>query len=90
MITQPQSARADDDAVMPDSAVIAFLRDHCLECHNAQEAESGLDLSTFSKTEDITKAVTTWTQIATRVSERQMPPAGSKMPETEKAVSFSL
>ena len=88
MMTQTQLTMADEKVVMPDSAVIAFLRDHCLECHNAEEAESGLDLSTFSQTDDITKAVTDWTRIATRVSERQMPPAGSKMPETETRVNF--
>ncbi|MGB1708647.1 MAG: DUF1592 domain-containing protein, partial [Rubripirellula sp.] len=88
MMTQTQLTMADEKVVMPDSAVIAFLRDHCLECHNAEEAESGLDLSTFSQTDDITKAVTDWTRIAARVSERQMPPAGSKMPETETRVNF--
>ena len=88
MMTQTQLTRADEKVVMTDSAVVAFLRDHCLECHNAEEAESGLDLSTFSKTDDITKAVTDWTKIAARVSERQMPPAGSKMPETETRTNF--
>ncbi|MAI34667.1 MAG: hypothetical protein CBE00_10275 [Planctomycetaceae bacterium TMED240] len=88
MMTQTQLTMADEKVVMPDSAVIAFLRDHCLECHNAEAPESGLDLSTFSQTDDITKAVTDWTRIAARVSERQMPPAGSKMPETETRVNF--
>ena len=88
MMTQTQLTRADEKVVMTDSAVVAFLRDHCLECHNADEAESGLDLSTFSKTDDITKAVTDWTKIAARVSERQMPPTGSKMPETETRTNF--
>ena len=87
-MTQTQLTRADEKVVMTDSGVVAFLRDHCLECHNAEEAESGLDLSTFSKTDDITKAVTDWTKIAARVSERQMPPAGSKMPETETRTNF--
>jgi mono/diheme cytochrome c family protein len=88
MIPQPQSARSDEDVVMSDSAVGAFLRDHCLECHNAQEAESGLDLSAFSNAADITKAVAAWTQIATRVGDRQMPPKDSKMPEPETRARF--
>ena len=88
MITQPQSARADEDAVMSDAAVVAFLRDHCLECHNAQEAESGLDLSTFSQAADVRNSVTAWAKIAARVGERQMPPVGSSMPETETRAQF--
>jgi len=88
MIAQTQPARSDEDAALPDSAVVAFLRDHCLECHNAQEAESGLDLSVFSRAADITNSVPAWTQIAARVGERQMPPAGSKMPDSETRARF--
>ncbi len=88
MMPQPQLTKADDAVVMSDSAVVTFLRDHCLKCHNAEEAESELDLSTFSKTDDITKSVADWTRIAARVGEQQMPPAGSKMPETEARARF--
>ncbi|MDA7874046.1 DUF1592 domain-containing protein [Rhodopirellula sp.] len=88
MMTQTQSARADEDVVMSDSAVVGFLREYCLECHNTQEAESGLDLSAFSKAADITKSVAAWNQIAARVGDRQMPPADSKMPEPETRTQF--
>lgn len=88
LMTQPKLMKADETVAMTESAVIAFLQNHCLECHNGEEAESGLDLSEFSKADDITKSVGDWTKIATRVHERQMPPAGSTMPETAERLQF--
>lgn len=32
------------DATMPTPAVASFLRTHCVECHQGDEAEAGLDL----------------------------------------------
>ena len=77
-----------------DSQAMEFIQVYCLECHRGEEAESGLDLSSFEsafklgKSSNLSHSIESWNDIATRVSELQMPPVGSEMPAPEARMAL--
>lgn len=82
------SATADESDPLTELAAVEFVRTHCIECHRGEDAESGLDLSLFSEAKNVFDSIDAWNQIATRVSERQMPPQGSEQPSVELRSQF--
>ncbi|MEE2937424.1 MAG: DUF1592 domain-containing protein [Planctomycetota bacterium] len=82
------SAAADEPDPLTELAAVEFVRTHCIECHRGEDAESGLDLSLFSEAKNVFDSIDVWNQIATRVSERQMPPRGSEQPSVELRSQF--
>ena len=82
------SATADESDPLTELAAVEFVRTHCIECHRGEDAESGLDLSLFSEAKNVFDSIDVWNQIATRVSERQMPPRGSEQPSVELRSQF--
>ncbi len=65
-------------------AVHAFLKDHCLSCHQGPENSGELDLSAISETIEIEEHLKVWLQILDRVSKRQMPPPDHEDQPTEQ------
>jgi hypothetical protein len=55
----------------PDAA---FLKRHCYECHQGQEAEGGLDLAALSRDLSDVSVQARWVRIFDRVQGREMPP----------------
>ncbi len=56
----------------------AFVREHCLDCHDADARKGGLDLSSLSSDLGTTQAFSTWVTIHDRVASGEMPPPKKK------------
>lgn len=64
-----------------------FLKQHCYECHDADVAKGGLDLTTLSYGGD-PRAHERWVRAFDRVASGEMPPAKKPKPEVATAKSF--
>lgn len=82
--------RADGDVRALEflSKVQPFLRQHCLDCHGAEEPEAKFDLSRFRSANDVAESFASWQHVVDRVRAGEMPPADAKQPsaESRKAV----
>jgi hypothetical protein len=58
--------------------VTGWVTKHCVECHSAESAEGGLDLSTFSSPAAVAEHAEEWRKILVRVRNGEMPPEGSE------------
>ena len=52
-----------------------FLTNQCVSCHEGEQAEGGLDLTTLSADLDRADVFSSWVRIVDRVHEGEMPPA---------------
>lgn len=66
------------------TATLEFLRTYCVDCHDGDDGEAGLDLGTFESAAEIPLAIEKWNRIADRIADQQMPPIGSEMPDSEQ------
>lgn len=91
------SAYADDKTVestsepaieLTESAAIDFVRTYCVDCHQGDDAESGLDLGSFDSKQNVVDSIQTWNRIADRVHEGQMPPQESESPPADGRKAF--
>lgn len=57
-----------------ESAIIAFLDRHCLECHDEQTSEGELNLHDLAYSPDDAENRAKWVKIHDRVSKGEMPP----------------
>ncbi len=73
---------ADDEPLAP-AAAHGFFRTYCVDCHDGEGAEAGLDLGSFESSEQIPTAIDKWNRIADRIADQQMPPIDSDTPDLE-------
>ncbi len=73
--------------VADDSETAAFrysiqplLATYCLECHNADDAEGGIDLSEALQLTDVLETRPTWTRVLDQLQRKQMPPEDTEQP----------
>lgn len=52
----------------------AFLRSHCLECHDSEVKKGGLDLSQFTDESKVMKDRGVWRSVYEKIESHQMPP----------------
>ena len=55
-----------------------FIREHCLDCHDADSKKGGLDLSSLSLELNTPKVFSTWVTVHDRVASGEMPPPKKK------------
>lgn len=86
------AADASDETNRPsgqfaESTAVEFVKTYCIDCHQGDDAESGLDLATFDSKKVVAESINTWNRIADRVQQGQMPPEDyeSPSPDTRKA-----
>jgi mono/diheme cytochrome c family protein len=70
------------------TVVRPFVRQHCLECHGAEDPAGKFDLSRLRGAEDVVKNFATWQHVADGVRAGEMPPVDSRQPtiDSGKAV----
>ena len=84
--TTPENQQSQTEST--DQAAVSFVKRFCVECHDGDTAESGLDLADFGSAKDVADSIAAWNRIATRVAENQMPPEDSAMPSAESRQEF--
>ncbi|MCA9139826.1 MAG: DUF1587 domain-containing protein, partial [Planctomycetales bacterium] len=57
--------------------IVRAVKDHCLDCHDSQSAESGLDLAALKYDPNDHASFALWVKVYNRVQRREMPPADS-------------
>lgn len=80
-VSSAESGAAEN--VISPAATADFLRAYCVDCHDGEDGEAGLDLGTFESSAEIPLAIDKWNRIASRIADQQMPPIGSEMPDPE-------
>ena len=69
------------------SAIVPFLKKHCIDCHTEGNAEGGVDLDRFSSKEDALNAGKTWLRVWDAVESGVMPPSKEPRPSLEETRS---
>jgi hypothetical protein len=65
-----------------------FLKDYCLECHNAEKQKGEVRLDQLSFTLDSVQGADLWQKILNQINSGEMPPEDSKQPEREAKTEF--
>lgn len=67
-----------------------FLETHCIDCHDAEMREGGLDLTELTENFGDRASLASWIRIHDRVRDGEMPPAKVKIrPNYEEVTEFS-
>jgi hypothetical protein len=74
-------------AAAPET-VTAFLDRHCMDCHDADMKEAGLDLTSVEFDLTDPDAFHKWERIFQRVESGEMPPPRKKQPSQDEAAAF--
>jgi hypothetical protein len=67
------------------AAAPAQIAQHCIECHNGETTEGGLDLTKLSFTLDDRDVRERWVRIHDRVQKGEMPPSADDLPSSARA-----
>ncbi len=79
------AAAAAPDHVGPD---FAFLNQHCLNCHNTEEKEGGLDLESLAFSPREPANFAHWVKVHDKVARGEMPPKKRSRPEPAALKAF--
>ncbi len=71
-----------------DSNSAAFVKKHCVSCHEGKEAEAGLDLKSLSEKLTDPAVEKRWVQIFDRVEQLEMPPKDTDQPTKQDREEF--
>jgi hypothetical protein len=71
-----------------DQEAAAFLKTHCVKCHEGEKPKGKLDLAQFQTQESLAADSKRWGKIIARVQGGEMPPAGSPQPPAEQREKF--
>ncbi|MGZ0171660.1 MAG: DUF1587 domain-containing protein [Planctomycetales bacterium] len=66
----------------------AFLSDHCVKCHDGEDGEGGLDLTTLQGPLDAPGEMARWIRIFDRVRAGEMPPKDADRPKQKARGEF--
>ncbi len=72
----------------PAGSLTAFLNQNCLDCHDGENAEAGLDLNAFSGDLGDAEVMRQWVRMVDRVADGEMPPPDSVGVEPAQRASF--
>ncbi|MCA9201447.1 MAG: DUF1587 domain-containing protein, partial [Planctomycetales bacterium] len=83
------SLLASDRVAAADLRPVApFIRQHCLDCHEGDAAEAGLDLTRLGTKLDDQATFAKWERIHDRVASGEMPPASVEAPAKADRQAF--
>jgi hypothetical protein len=72
----------------PPAAILEFAHDNCLQCHDSESHEGGLDLTSLGWELDDTASFDRWLRAFRRVESGEMPPPSEAAPEPAAKQSF--
>ena len=91
LLCSPLACGSDDLQVAESvtESIVPFLQSYCLDCHNAEQAEAKLDLSSFKIASDIAAGHQTWNEVIHRLTAGEMPPADhAPRPSADQSTAF--
>ncbi len=86
-------ASGEETAAFSEATAVNFIQTFCVDCHQADVPEAGLNLDVFASASDISSDVISsdidsWNKIADRVHDGHMPPVDNEMPSVESRQQF--
>src|SRR5262249_30802368 len=86
----PSPAAADDKKQPPTFAKdgVAFLKTHCVHCHNDKTKKAGVSLHTFTDDESLVKGRKVVARVVEVLKHGEMPPRERKQPLTSEVETF--
>jgi hypothetical protein len=75
-------------ATEPFAGANAFLKQHCLACHNADDPNGNLDFGALKFRSEDRDVFARWVKIHDRVKAGEMPPADEPRPDAKALASF--
>lgn len=83
LLSLPNCAEAtegEESASLPDfqKAILPILKEHCLQCHSAEQSQGELDLERFASAGQVMDDVGTWQHVLTQLQIDEMPPKDAK------------
>lgn len=66
----------------------AFVKQHCVSCHNAQKPKADLNLASFTDSASVLKARKKWEQVVLAVKSGEMPPPQKPKPSQADRDAF--
>jgi hypothetical protein len=67
----------------PSQATVTLLNDFCIDCHNSNEQQGGMDLDSIL-TVPMADHLDDWESVARKIRARQMPPTDQTRPDEEQ------
>ena len=64
--------------------LLPFVKRHCVKCHNEQEAEGEVNLTRFTKVEQLLAERKVWHKVVKQLKAGAMPPDGEPQPDPEQ------
>ncbi|MBM80489.1 MAG: hypothetical protein CMJ78_07840 [Planctomycetaceae bacterium] len=77
------------DAQAPPTAVSRVIKSHCMDCHEGESAEAGLDLSKLDFRLTNPKTFNKWVKIHDRVRSGEMPPKDAEVLGKQAVANFT-
>ena len=72
-----------------EKIVQPYIRQYCLDCHNATEARGELDFTQFSSPRDVIDSFRRWSAVVEFVSSGEMPPADAPQPSAAESAALT-
>ncbi len=80
-------------AVMPPAAmppsITAYVKDHCLDCHDADSARAGFRIDTLSADFSVGDTAAQWKEVMDRISGGEMPPKKKARPDAKASYAVT-
>ena len=85
----PSWCPAEDSPPDFSKTGVAFLKQHCLECHSGDKPKAELSLSSFLDNGSVVRKRTTWESVLKMVESGEMPPETKPKPDIKEIEAFT-
>ena len=85
----PSWCPAEDSPPDFSKTGVAFLKQHCLECHSGDKPKAELSLSSFLDNSSVVRKRTTWESVLKMVESGEMPPETKPKPDIKEIEAFT-
>ena len=89
MFLSPSWCQSQDSPPDFSKAGIAFLKQHCLECHSGDKPKAGLSVAGFIDNASVVKQRKTWESVLKMVESGEMPPDKKPKPDIKEVETFT-
>ena len=89
MFLPPSWCYSQDSPPDFSKAGVAFLKQHCLECHSGDKPKAELSLAGFTDNASVVKKRKTWESVLKMVESGEMPPDKKPKPDIKEVEAFT-
>ncbi|MDF1745888.1 MAG: DUF1588 domain-containing protein [Gimesia sp.] len=90
LIVVPTISAAEQEEPQPAKVIADFLKQTCVECHNQETSEGGLNLTRVVWKPDRKDVRRQWIQIHDRIAAGEMPPDKADLPQEKRELLLNV